>query len=278
MYRRIGIRTLLEAEKYELDKERRQFHNVAQIQKEAEAKTTTIGTQGSNNNVGDAATQPTDGKAADALWKQYKQNDRRGRRSFNRAISSLSEGGASGASEIKNTEEKKEEETKEEVKHDDGKKETDKKDDGKENDDDIKPMDIGKQDVDVEMKIPEEESKTPEKDSSTTKEAPNEATYFDISASKGYDLLSKREIQLCLRLQIYPVQYLEIKKALIIESMRKGLLDNEVAGSTRRTIVKVDVKKRGNIIDFMVRAGWISTSLGKAARSVEPAVTIKNRN
>jgi hypothetical protein len=200
----------------------------------------------------------------------------------------LSEGGATDASEAKRMaenkdEEKKveatkEEETKEEEKKEDGKKEEETKDEKTENEEDSKPMDVDKKDADVEMKDATDQIKSPEQDASPKKEErkDKELAEFDISASKGYDLLSKREIELCLRLKIYPVQYLEIKKALIFESMRKGLLDNEAAGSARRTIVKVDVEKRGNIIDFMVRAGWISTSLGKAARSVNSSVSVNN--
>ncbi|KAL3942265.1 MAG: hypothetical protein SGBAC_003504 [Bacillariaceae sp.] len=261
MYRHIGIRTLLEAEKYELDKERRQFHKAAQAQKEAEAKIKPTGAQGVSASATVATTPATDSKAADALWKQYKHNDRRRRRR-----SSMSEGGAADASEAKELQEKKDEEKEVEKADDDEKKDQD-----KETEENTKPMEVDQNDADVEMKDAEEENRVPEKDVSPEDEEPkdNEETDFDISASKGYDLLSKREIQLCLRLKIYPVQYLEIKKALIFESMKKGLLDKEAAGPTRRTIVKVDVEKRGNIIDFMVRAGWISTSLGKAAVSVK---------
>ncbi|CAJ1940202.1 unnamed protein product [Cylindrotheca closterium] len=275
MYRRIGIRTLLEAEKYELDKERRQFHKAAQCQKEAEATTKATGAQDPIATSIASTIQATDTKPADtALWKQYKHNDRRGRRSINRTISSLSDGGVTDVSEARgmeenNGEEKKAEESRKEKK-DDGKKEEEKKDDKTENEKDSKSMEVDEKDTDVEMKDTEVEIKAPEQDASSKKEKSKnkEQAEFDISASKGYDLLSKREIELCLRLKIFPVQYLEIKKALIFESMRKGLLDNEAAGSARRTIVKVDVEKRGNIIDFLVRAGWISTSLGKAAVSV----------
>ncbi|OEU22570.1 hypothetical protein FRACYDRAFT_138305, partial [Fragilariopsis cylindrus CCMP1102] len=128
MYRRIGIRTLAEAEMYELDKDRRQFHKLAQLQKERDAKM----------------------KAA-----------------------------ASGPA-------------------------------GEE---------------------------------------------FDISSARCRELLSRKELALCERLHIYPVQYLDIKKALIHESLVSGLLDKDSSNSGRRTIVKIDVERRGNIVDFLVRAG-----------------------
>jgi hypothetical protein len=88
---------------------------------------------------------------------------------------------------------------------------------------------------------------------------------FDISNSRGIDLLSKTERGLCERLRIYPMQYLEIKKVLIHESLINGLLDKDSSVPRRKTIVKIDIEKRGNVIDFLVRAGWISRKLGNAA-------------
>jgi transcriptional adapter 2-alpha len=93
---------------------------------------------------------------------------------------------------------------------------------------------------------------------------------FDISTSRGYDLLSRREADLCVDLKIYPVQYLEIKKALIQESLTKGLLEKEGPGSGRRIVVKMDIQRRGDVIDFLLRAGWISSRLAQVARTVTP--------
>jgi hypothetical protein len=99
---------------------------------------------------------------------------------------------------------------------------------------------------------------------------------FTITRSKGYDLLTPKEAALCTRIQLYPSQYLQIKKALIKESLMRGLLDKEGPGSGRRIIVKIDVERRGTIIDFMVRAGWISTKLAKAARLPQQSRLLNN--
>jgi hypothetical protein len=104
-------------------------------------------------------------------------------------------------------------------------------------------------------------------------EEENDDNDFSITRSKGYDLLTPKEAALCTRTQLYPSQYLEIKKALIQESLMRGLLDKEGPGSGRRIIVKIDVERRGTIIDFMVRAGWISNKLAKAAHSVALTVS-----
>jgi hypothetical protein len=259
MYRRIGIRTLLEVEKYELDKERRQFHKIAQLQKEAEAKAKAAATPGAAAGTSSVvATQSTEHNTADFLWKQYRSSDRKARR--NRTNSNVSEETGTGSPEKKDDSENKDESDK-----------------GKAVEEDVAMKDANemeetdKKDDDVEMKDSNEA-----KDSSGGTEdkaaEEKEEKGFDISESKGFDLLSRKEIALCTRLNLYPLQYLEIKKALIHESLKNGLLDKEGPGSNRRMIVKVDVEKRGNIIDFMVRAGWIPKSLAKVARTITPPV------
>jgi hypothetical protein len=109
-------------------------------------------------------------------------------------------------------------------------------------------------------------------DEEKSKEEKDEDNEFDISSSRGYNLLSRKERSLCERLKIYPIQYLEIKKVLIHEALTKGLLDKDSSSAGRRTIVKIDVTRRGNIVDFMVRAGWISKNLADASiRVVSPS-------
>jgi hypothetical protein len=64
---------------------------------------------------------------------------------------------------------------------------------------------------------------------------------------------------------------LEIKKVLIHQALTKGLLDEDSSSAGRRTIVKIDVERRGNIVDFLVSAGWISRNLAEASlRVVSP--------
>lgn len=256
MYRRIGIRTLLEAEKYELDKERRQFHKIAQLQKEAEAKAKAAGTPGIVPGTSSIATaQSTEHKATDFLWKQYRSSDRKARRSINRT--SHTETGSPEKKEeseaaVRPTQDEREQ-------HDEEMKDEAENEEVQENDDDAEMKDA----------VADDECSEGPEVHGEKKKADGQ---FDISESKGFDLLSRKEIALCTRLRLYPLQYLEIKKALIHESLKKGLLDKEGPLSNRRMIVKVDVDKRGNIIDFMVRAGWISQSLAKVARTVTPPV------
>ena len=134
---------------------------------------------------------------------------------------------------------------------------------GSNNDKDTEMMDADGDMSDGESSLAAKEEKTNDLDGEE----------FDINGSQGFDLLSRKEVELCKRLKLFPTQYLEIKKALIYESLKNGLLDKEGASSARKTIVKVDVQKRGNILDFMVRAGWISNSLAKVARTVTPPVS-----
>jgi hypothetical protein len=322
MYRRIGIRSLAEAEKYELDKSRRQFHKAAQQLKEAEAKaeaknkatnTSTTLTPAVSETAATATTQGAE--SVDSLWKQYRTSDRKVRRSINRTGSALSEErlddkfkmadtketreNKKEVTETKEGEDKKEgEENKESEEQKQSKQkeneeklegeektETEEATDGdaaparieKEDDEQKDAMEIdkketskAKEDESEPNKLAQEEEKQTIEETKDEKMEVDEEDVFDISEYKGYDLLSRRESALCVRLKIYPAQYLEIKKALIHESLTNGLLDKEGPGSGRRMVVKVDVERRGNILDFMLRAGWISNRLAKAARSVAP--------
>ncbi len=279
MYRRIGIRSLAEAEKYELDKIRRQFHKGAQLQKEAEAKNTTATVATSATSVvATTATSPPamsitansvaassihDTMDESSLWKNYRSSDRKARRSVHRATSGLSQDG------------RMDEDQNDSIT-------TSKKCDDKEAKEALEEMQCEAEatfNAEDAMEVDEGKASTPnniprDTPSSKTREMPvdDEADDddFDISTARGYDLLSHREAALCTTLRIYPAQYLEIKKALIQESLTKGLLDKEGPGSGRRTIVKVDVKRRGDIVDFMLRAGWISSRLAEVARTVTP--------
>ena len=132
--------------------------------------------------------------------------------------------------------------------------------------------------ADAEMADAEEKAEATEKKDDTTPESEEKkeekhieskpAKEFDLTRAPCRELLSRKELALCERQQIYPVQYLEIKKVLIHEALVNGLLDKETASSSKRTIVKVDVERRGNVVDFLVRAGWISRKLADVAMRV----------
>jgi hypothetical protein len=51
---------------------------------------------------------------------------------------------------------------------------------------------------------------------------------------------------------------LDVKRVILQESLAQGLLDTN---SSKRSIAMIDAERRGNVIDFMVRSGWISSTL-----------------
>ena len=278
MYRRIGIRTLAEAEKYELDKSRREFHKLAQQQKDADSgksgggtsgpstsTNTTPGTTASNTGGGAKGTGSSGSKShvpKESLWKQYRPSDRKIRRSINRSTSTTS------SDEPEQEEAKKDEEkTNSAVTEHPASSEIDNSDEKQEKGEGESPSksDEVKEDSPDSGKM-EVDSSSPVVLETNVNEEKNDDQEFDISKCRGFTLLSEKEANLCVRLRLFPSQYLEIKNALIQESLRRGLLDQP--GSSRRSIVKLDVERRGDVVDFMVRAGWISNKLAKAARSI----------
>mmetsp|Transcript_3649 Transcript_3649/g.8080 ORF Transcript_3649/g.8080 Transcript_3649/m.8080 type:complete len:505 (-) Transcript_3649:1746-3260(-) len=189
MYRRLGITSLADAEKYEIDKARRGLHRTAWMKKEEEkrkaAEEAVRAAKESATSLGIVAPPPPvpstpsgrlDGAVGAAanqslhIWKQFKRSKE--------------------SSEMK-------------------------------------PHD----DTDASAK-------------------------FIIKDKPGYELLSKKEMGLCKRLCLLPQNYLDVKKALISESLAQGIWN---PGQKNRSIFKIDVKQRDNIIDFVLEAGWIPT-------------------
>lgn len=111
---------------------------------------------------------------------------------------------------------------------------------------------------------------------------------FDISKSPGYTYLSKKEIALCQKLELLPKYYLEAKTELIRLSLKAGLLqqtqedENESSSSNNKSkkkknlqeqqrnnlissssLVMLDIEKdqRTGVIDFVLRNGWISSRM-----------------
>ena len=298
MYRRIGIKSLAEAETFELDKDRRQFHKKLEVEQKAKAAAL-ASAKGTTKPSSELPTGPTRTpvlmKTTDSLWKQYRTSKKR--RNSNRSVNSeksTEETTAPKENEDKEEDKKDEKETQDvsaegketsegqEMKTvDDEDKEKDDKD--KEKDDKDKEKDNNEKDkdepmADAEMADAEEKAEATEKKDDTTPESEEKkeekpieskpAKEFDLTRAPCRELLSRKELALCERQQIYPVQYLEIKKVLIHEALVNGLLDKETASSSKRTIVKVDVERRGNVVDFLVRAGWISRKLADVAMRV----------
>ena len=177
MHRRLGITSLVEAEKYELDKSRREEHIGAWIKKEEEKK-----------------------KAAEDAIRAAREDATSLGIAPPPPVQPVSEAGANQS------------------------------------------LQVWKQ------------FKTTKKESSTN------ANKFVIKDKPGYDLLSSKEVSLCKRLHLLPQDYLDVKKALISESLAQGIYKPSVgSGQKKSMIFKVDVTQRDNVIDFVLEAGWISS-------------------
>jgi hypothetical protein len=245
MYRRLGIRTLLEAEKYELDKERRQFHKTAHTQKNTDVSTPDENTAATSAEVsGRSGMSQSVGTVSSSYWKQYRTGDRRERKSINRGVpwadsqetsNNLKNNSADGSSKVVDT----------------------RRDDG-----DMDAVQPVEDTIAIQAKL--------EVSSRATKED-------DFAHLPGYNLLSSREVLLCQRTRLTPEQYLEVKNVLIQESLLKGLLDREGPGSSKRALVRIDVERRGDVIDFLVRAGWVSTKVGNLARNLPTSIGVLSK-
>ena len=294
MYRRMGIQTLAEAEKYENDKARREIHKMSYLQKEAEAEKAETVRVTSAKDV-PAVQTPDEDDITSSLWKQYRTSDRTNRRSVNRSAPgraaltqikidldgvagkgkqnhrmvestgelsetatdaagskpAIEEMALNGDSCIENA--KTSPEIKTETSADEKSSETITED----------PMEVGETSMQDTKKQGVEEKRVADKlDEKEMKE--DDASSFPIAGMRGYDLLTKKEADLCRRLQLKPSQYFLVKKVIIQESFRLGILDKE--SNTNHTIVTIDVKKRGHVIDFMVKAGWISSKVAETLK------------
>jgi hypothetical protein len=250
MYRRMGITSLAEAEKFELDKCRREFHKHAQLQKEAEAKKSAAAAAAAATGgvLGDGLTFQEETESS-SYWKQYRTT--RVRRSINRASSDVIE------------QQNESDDAKESVLIGTGASAID------ENIEQAKASatpaigeDSKSQEDPAQLEKPVEAGLSSEGTSKLTDQPAAKSVRKTrdprIVQSPGYELLSSKEVDLCEKVELLPAQYLEVKSALIQESMQRGLLDKG-AGSSKRTVVTIDAEKRGDVVDFMVRAGWISS-------------------
>lgn len=192
MYRRMGITTLAEAEKYELDKSRREFHRLESA-KDKKSVNATVSTLAS-------------------LWPQYSSNkaDRKSRKSINR--------------------------------------------DAEHKDDDNIIRD--NQNENNAVKDSSKKGDVIMADVSTSSSNLNGKETFDIVAAPGVGLLSSKEISLCKKLRLLPEFYLHAKRALIEESLRNGFIEEK---GHSNSVVKLDVEKKGEVIEFLLTSGWIKT-------------------
>lgn len=210
-YRRMGITTLTEAEKYELDRERREHHKIAHSQKEAEDQKA-LKAASASGNVPPVTLQSA--REGSTLWKEYRSDRRsRDRKSAKRDLDAPAVAVMVSGNEAEKNSYCKDISGSDEEKHTN--------------------MDVNSQ---------------AEKESDATSE-------FCVEDKPGFDLLIPNEARLCERLTLLPQLYLEVKKALISESLREGIISKD--GSSSRSMVKIDVEKRDDVIDFVLRAGWI---------------------
>ena len=186
MYRRLGIKSLAEAEKYEVDKARREEHRDAWMKKEEEKR-----------------------KAAEDAIRAAKENATSLGIAPPPPVPVPVNAGVVGAA------------------------------------------------ANQSLQVWRKQFKTAKKESSEDASA----SKFVIKDKPGYELLSKKEVGLCKRLHLLPQNYLDVKKALISESLAQGVWNPTAGGGgqQKKSIFKIDIHQRDNIIDFVLEAGWIPT-------------------
>jgi len=186
MYRRLGIKSLAEAEKYEVDKARREEHRDAWMKKEEEKR-----------------------KAAEDAIRAAKENATSLGIAPPPPMPVPVNAGVVGAA------------------------------------------------ANQSLQVWRKQFKTAKKESSEDASA----SKFVIKDKPGYELLSKKEVGLCKRLRLLPQNYLDVKKALISESLAQGVWNPTAGGGgqQKKSIFKIDIHQRDNIIDFVLEAGWIPT-------------------
>ena len=218
-YRRLGITSLADAEKYELDNSRREFHKMAWMKKDAERKkaeadaarqakenATDIG--GLDGGTGTAGNQSI------GIWKQYSQDGLSSarRRSSDGVENSLESSAAVAESATTQS---------------------------------------------APLHSLDAVNTTEHNDEEAAVLAPDADTFI-LENKPGIDLLTPKERELCERLQLLPLHYLNVKKALISESLAAGIWEKS-ASQKSRTFVTIDVSKTDEVIDFVLKAGWISS-------------------
>jgi transcriptional adapter 2-alpha len=100
-----------------------------------------------------------------------------------------------------------------------------------------------------------------------SKPAENGVSNFDVKKCPGHELLTKKELDLCQKLQCQPQLYTKAKTALIQEALKQDMLDDE--NSRVKTLFKIDIEKKDDVIKFIASSGWIpKLPAGKAKKTV----------
>lgn len=79
---------------------------------------------------------------------------------------------------------------------------------------------------------------------------------FEIANMPGFDLLSLKEIMLCKKLRLAPMRYLAVKSILLRESLKEGMLSSD--GEAKKTVFQLDIEQREGVVDFVLKAGWLN--------------------
>lgn len=202
MYRRMGFTSMLEAEKFELDRNRREAHRLACEQREKEEKAAAAKEQGSNVPL-------TTSDISKSYVKQYRQKESRHRRHS-------------------------------------------RENDATKFSDNNHVNTVVECDVETQSSQRSEEKVSDDTCNTTTTAAATTTTQFDVRKHPGHETLSKKEIELCQRVHLTPKLFHETKNTLIQAALEHGMLEDEK--SNRASVFKVDVQKRGDVIDFMLQS------------------------
>ena len=230
MFQRMGFNSLLDVERFELDRNRRESHRLACRQREKEEQEEQLVlAKVANDLIASGSSINDDDK--ETYNRHYKNSDRKVRKSINR----------SGDASEKVTEGKKDDEN---ATKPEGTTNTSEAPNG-DSDTNPSPMKVG-------------EKSTPENKelASKTSSLSPVLKKFDVKNCEGYEFLSSKEVNLCQRLEIEPKYYLDAKSVLIQESLSKGILDDVTSNNSKRSIVKIDVKAKGDIVKFILNSGW----------------------
>lgn len=79
---------------------------------------------------------------------------------------------------------------------------------------------------------------------------------FEIANMTGFDLLSSKEIMLCKKLRLAPMRYIAVKNVLLRESLNAGMLSSD--GEARKTVFQLDIEQREGVFNFVLKAGWLN--------------------
>ena len=202
MYRRMGFTSMVDAERFELDRNRREAHRLACEQREKEEKIAadTVNELGTNSALSTSEVKAT-------YLKQYKLNDRNKRNSLDNDTLFDVETSTEGV---------------------------------------CSRTDGTDMQVDTSNAIHTSANISPVKGAKPQ---------FDVRKCPGYEILTKKELELCQKLELQPKLYTEAKTVLIHESLKQGFLDQD--STHRRSLFKVDVEKRGDVINFILKSGWL---------------------